>query len=132
AFGVLAIRGVLYTLSDNPFYLVGVQLLDGIGAGIYGALFPVIVADLTRGTGRFNVSQGAVATAQSLGAALSATLAGLIIVSAGYATAFLALAAIAALGFALYFFAMPETRGYEPSRSGADDGGLTPVPVPAA
>jgi MFS family permease len=132
AFGVLAIRGVLYTLSDNPFYLVGVQLLDGIGAGIYGALFPVIVADLTRGTGRFNVSQGAVATAQSLGAALSATLAGLIIVSAGYATAFLALAAIAALGFALYFFAMPETRGYEPSRSRADDGGLTPVPVPAA
>ena len=40
AFGVLAIRGVLYTLSDNPYYLVGVQLLDGIGAGIYGALFP--------------------------------------------------------------------------------------------
>jgi MFS family permease len=132
AFGVLAIRGVLYTLSDNPFYLVGVQLLDGIGAGIYGALFPVIVADLTRGTGRFNVSQGAVATAQSLGAALSATLAGVIIVSAGYSTAFLSLAAIAALGFALYLFAMPETRGYEPGRSGADDGGLTPVPAAAA
>jgi MFS family permease len=131
AFGVLAIRGVLYTLSDNPFYLVGVQLLDGIGAGIYGALFPVIVADLTRGTGRFNVSQGAVATAQSLGAALSATLAGVIIVSAGYSTAFLALAAIAAAGFALYLFAMPETRGFEPGRSDADGGGLTPVPVPA-
>jgi MFS family permease len=132
AFGVLAIRGVLYTLSDNPFYLVGVQLLDGVGAGIYGALFPVIVADLTRGTGRFNVSQGAVATAQSLGAALSATLAGVIIVSAGYSTAFLSLAAIAGLGFALYLFAMPETRGYEPGRSGADGGGLTPVPVAAA
>jgi len=42
-------------LSDNAFWLVGVQLLDGIGAGIYGALFPVIVADLMRGTGRFNV-----------------------------------------------------------------------------
>lgn len=132
AFGVLAARGVLYTLSDNPFYLVGVQLLDGIGAGIYGALFPVIVADLTRGTGRFNVSQGAVATAQGLGAALSATLAGVIIVSAGYSAAFLALAAIAAAGFILYLFAMPETRGFEPGRSDADGSGISPIPAPAA
>ncbi|NEU12369.1 MFS transporter [Methylobacterium sp. BTF04] len=130
AFGVLAIRGVLYTVSDIPFYLVGVQLLDGIGAGIYGALFPIVVADLTRGTGRFNVSQGAVATAQSLGAALSATLAGVIIVSAGYSTAFLVLAGIAALGFALYLFAMPETYGYEPERTGSAGGSrdsVTPV-----
>ncbi|TXM79160.1 MFS transporter [Methylobacterium sp. WL69] len=131
AFGVLAVRGVLYTLSDNPFYLVGVQLLDGIGAGIYGALFPLVVADLTRGTGRFNVSQGAVATAQGLGAALSATLAGVIIVSAGYSTAFLALAAIAGAGFALYLFAMPETYGYEPGRGGATGGGATPLPAAA-
>jgi MFS family permease len=131
AFGVLAVRGVLYTLSNNPFYLVGVQLLDGIGAGIYGALFPLVVADLTRGTGRFNVSQGAVATAQGLGAALSATLAGVIIVSAGYSTAFLSLAAIAALGFALYLFAMPETYGYEPGRGDATGGGAAPVPAPA-
>lgn len=131
AFGVLAARGVLYTLSDNPFWLVGVQLLDGIGAGIYGALFPVIVADLTRGTGRFNVSQGAVATAQSLGAALSATLAGLIIVTAGYSTAFLALAGIAAAGFALYLFAMPETYGYEPGRNDATGGGAAPLAAAA-
>lgn len=117
AFGVLAVRGALYTVSDNPFYLVGVQLLDGIGAGIYGALFPVIVADLTRGTGRFNVSQGAVATAQGLGAALSASLAGTIIVAAGYSAAFLVLAAIAGAGFVLYLVAMPETYGFKPPRS---------------
>lgn len=110
AFGVLCVRGVLYTVSDSPAYLVTVQCLDGVGAGIYGALFPLVVADLTRGTGRFNVSQGAVATAQGVGAAFSATLAGVIIVSAGYTSAFLALAGIAALGFAIYLFAMPETR----------------------
>ena len=110
AFAVLAVRGVLYTLSDNPFWLVGVQLLDGIGAGVYGALFPIVVADLTRGGGRFNAAQGAVATAQGVGASLSATLAGLIIVSAGYSAAFLALAGIAGLGFALYLVLMPETR----------------------
>ena len=130
AFGVLAVRGVLYTLSDNPFWLVGVQLLDGIGAGVYGALFPIVVADLTRGGGRFNAAQGAVATAQGIGASLSATLAGVIIVSAGYATAFLALAAIAALGFVLYLALMPETRGAAGSGEPESGAGVPPA-VPA-
>lgn len=91
--------------------LVGVGRggLDGIGAGICGALFPLVVADLTCGTGRFNVSQGAVATAQVLGAAVSASLAGAIIVWAGHSAAFLVLAGIAAAGFCLSLIAMPET-----------------------
>ena len=53
-FLILPLRGVLYTLSSDPYWLVAVQMLDGIGAGIFGALFPVIVKDLTQGTGRFN------------------------------------------------------------------------------
>jgi len=110
AFGVLALRGALYTVSDSPYWLVGVQLLDGVGAGIFGALFPVVVADLTRGTGRFNVSQGAIATAQGLGAALSASLAGAVVVGFGFSAAFLVLGAIAAAGFAGYLILMPETR----------------------
>jgi MFS family permease len=108
-FLILPIRGVLYTLSDNSYWLVGVQLLDGVGAGIYGAIFPVIVADLMRGTGRFAAAQGAVLTAQGIGAALSTTLAGVIVVSAGYSAAFLTLATIAASGLLLFLFAMPET-----------------------
>src|ERR1700704_4799539 len=95
---ILPLRGGLYTLSDNKAWLVGVQLLDGIGAGIFGAIFPVIVADLMRNTGRFNVAQGAVITAQSIGAALSTTLAGLVVVEAGYSAAFLTLGVVAALG----------------------------------
>ena len=107
---VLTIRGCLYPLSDNPYWLVGVQLLDGVGAGIYGAIFPVIVADLMRGTGRFNVAQGAIITAQGIGAALSTTLAGFVVVHAGYSAAFLTLASVAVIGLALYFFVMPETQ----------------------
>ncbi|MBV9752087.1 MAG: MFS transporter, partial [Hyphomicrobiales bacterium] len=83
------------------------------GAGIYGALFPVIVADLMRGTGRFNVAQGAIITAQGIGAALSTALAGVIVVHAGYGAAFLALSAVAVAGLALYYFVMPETRQAE-------------------
>ncbi|MET0219391.1 MAG: MFS transporter [Tardiphaga sp.] len=110
ALAVLALRGVLYPLSDNPAWLVGVQTLDGIGAGIFGALFPLIVADLTRGTGHFNVSQGAIATAAGIGGALSTAFAGLLVTLAGYSTAFLALAAISAGGFLMFVLLMPETR----------------------
>jgi MFS family permease len=109
-FLILPIRGALYTLSDDPAWLIGVQCLDGIGAGLFGALFPLIVADLTWGTGRFNVTRGAVQAAQGMGAALSTSLAGLIVVAAGYSAAFLTLAAIAAAGLALFWLAMPETR----------------------
>ncbi|MDQ8698366.1 MFS transporter [Hyphomicrobium sp. LHD-15] len=122
AFAVLALRGMLYPLSDSPYWIVGVQLLDGVGAGIFGALFPIVVADLTRGTGHFNVSLGAIGTATGIGAALSTSFAGLIVVNAGYDAAFLALAFVAALGLAVYAVAMPETR----------DGLSSSAPVPTA
>jgi MFS family permease len=116
---ILPLRGALYTLSDNEAWLVGVQLLDGIGAGIFGAIFPVIVADLMGNTGRFNVAQGAIITAQSIGAALSTTLAGLVVMKAGYNAAFLVLGTIAAIGVAVCWFALPETRSQvAPGRSG--------------
>jgi MFS family permease len=109
-FLILPLRGVLYICSDNAYWLVSVQLLDGVGAGILGALFPIIVKDLTQGTGRFNVSLGAISTIFGLGAALSPALAGLVLQTSGYNAAFLTLAAIAALAFALLWIAMPETK----------------------
>ena len=110
---ILSLRGFLYPFSDDRFWLFAVQSLDGVGAGLYGALFPLIVADLTRGTGHFNLAQGAVITAQGIGASLSTSLAGLVVVHAGYSAAFLVLAGIAASGFLLYFFGMPETRDFD-------------------
>jgi MFS family permease len=129
ALAVLAIRGALYPLSDNPYWLVGVQLLDGVGAGIFGALFPLVVADLTRGTGHFNVSQGAIATAAGLGGALSAAVAGFIVVGAGYSAAFLSLAGIAAAGFIGFCALMPETLQNDPRRA---DSRSTIVTKPAS
>lgn len=123
-FLILPVRGALYTLSDDPAWLIGVQLLDGIGAGLFGALFPLIVADLTWGTGRFNVTRGAVQAAQGIGASLSTTIAGLIVVAAGYSAAFLALAGIAAAGLVLFWLAMPETRNSDAR------GAASPWPVP--
>ncbi len=110
AFVALSVRGMLYTLSDHAAWLVGVQLLDGVAAGLTGALFPVVIADLTRGSGHFNAAQGAVGTVHAIGGIVSGALAGQIVVLAGYEAAFLTLAAIAALGAALFWTAMPETR----------------------
>jgi len=109
-FLILPLRGALYVVSDNPFWLVGVQLLDGIGAGIFGALFPIVVKDLTEGTGRFNVSLGALTAVFGLGAALSPGIAGLVVQEAGYDAAFLTLAAIAAAAFLLVLISLPETQ----------------------
>jgi MFS family permease len=108
-FLILPLRGVLYTLSADPYWLVAVQMLDGVGAGVFGALFPVVVKDLTLGTGHFNVSLGALSTVFGLGAALSASVAGVVLQEAGYNAAFLTLAVIAGVAFVLLWLAVPET-----------------------
>ena len=75
-FAILPIRAVLYTFSDNSFWLIGVQLLDGVGAGIFGALTPLVIADIMADTGRYNLALGAIATMQGAGASLSGLAAG--------------------------------------------------------
>lgn len=121
-FAVLAACGFLCTLSDNPYWLVSVQLLDGVGAGVFGALFPLVVQDVTHGTGRFNVSLGAVTAATGVGAAVSNLVAGSIVVAAGYNVAFAFLGALAGAGFVLYLVAMPETAAAKRGGGGAASG----------
>ncbi|MGC8603708.1 MAG: MFS transporter, partial [Desulfomonilaceae bacterium] len=113
-FAILPIRGLLYILSNNPFYIVSVQLLDGIGAGIFGVLSVVVVADLTQGTGRYNLVLGAIATAHSIGASLSNVVSGYIVNAWGFSTGFVFLAAVAALALAIFGLMMPETKAIPP------------------
>jgi MFS family permease len=108
-FAILPIRAVLYTLSDNSVWLLGVQVLDGVGAGIFGALTPLVIADIMRGTGRYNLAQGAVATAQGIGASLSGLFAGVIVDHYGYSVTFLTLGAAASVALIVFAIGMPET-----------------------
>jgi MFS family permease len=135
AFAILPIRGVLYTLWDNSYYLVGVQSLDGLANGIFGMIFLLILRDITAGTGRFNAAQGALTTLIGVGATLSNLIAGWIVQIAGYAAGFLFLAGVAVLGAAIFGVWMPETAPSLRRASGESrPGGGSPqeVDVPSA
>ena len=86
------------------------QILDGITAASLGIMVPLMVTDITRGTGRLNLAQGIVGTAVGIGASISPTLAGYLSDTFGSSVAFAGLAAIAAVGFAGVWALMPETR----------------------
>lgn len=109
AFIVLPIRGVLFALGDHPLYVIAIQVLDGIGAGIFGVMFVLVIADLTRGTGHFNLALGAATTIQGIGAALSPGLAGFVAVALGFQAALLVLAGIAVVALVVFVAGVPET-----------------------
>ena len=108
-FAVLPVRAVLYTLTNSPALLIAIQVLDGVAAGIFGVVSALVIADLTRGTGRFNLTQGAIATAVAIGAALSQLAAGTIVHQVSYRAGFLFCAAIAAAAFVILLLFVPET-----------------------
>ena len=79
-------------------------------AGIFGVVSVLVIADLTKGTGRFNVTLGAITTAVGIGAALSQVIAGSIVHHLGFRAGFLFLGSVAVVAFAILFFFMPDTR----------------------
>ncbi len=131
-FAVLPVRGLLYTLSNDPYYLVSIQLLDGVGAGIFGALFFIVIADLTRGTGHYNLALGAAGAAWGTGAALSNSAAGFLADEAGFNAAFLFLAAIAVIAFLLFWLFVPETRSQPAGAESVAPGQRPALPAPCS
>lgn len=109
-FGALPVRGLMLAYTTNPYGLVAIQVLDGISASVLGVMVPLVVSDLTRGTGRFNLALGAVGTAMGVGAALSTSIAGIMADRLGSHSAFLGLAFMGFAAFMLVALIMPETR----------------------
>jgi hypothetical protein len=109
--GALATRGLLFSVVSDPYLLVAVQIFDGITAAVFGVMVPLVIADIAFGSGHFSFAQGVVGTATGIGASLSTLLAGYIADRFGSPAAFLALAAVAALGLLVVWLLMPETRG---------------------
>jgi MFS family permease len=109
-FSALPIRGILLACAADPYLIIAIQLFDGLGAAVFGVLFPLIVADVTRDTGHYTTSLGLVGLAIGGGATLSTALAGLVADHLGVGAAFLSLAMVGLIATALVWTLMPETR----------------------
>jgi predicted MFS family arabinose efflux permease len=121
-FGVLPIRGVLYTVTHAAGMLIAVQLLDGVANCIFGVVSMLVIADRARGTGHFNLAAGSLATMVGVGAALSNAIGGILIQHCSYVASFLTLAAIALIAFGVLWFAVPETQTGDKSSLRNDPG----------
>lgn len=60
----LPVRCALIILwkDAGDYRLLSTQILDGLGGGLCGLLHPYLVADITFGTGRFNLVMGLTAS----------------------------------------------------------------------
>ena len=113
-FAALPIRALLFACTTNPMVLIAAQVLDGVSGTMLGVLTALIVADLTMGTGRFNLAQGFVGTMSGVGASLSTTISGVVATSLGHAAGFLGLATVALAAVLLLWWLMPETNQSHP------------------
>lgn len=114
-FIALICRAILFAYVTSPYLIVIVQLLDGISAAALGVLVPLSIADLTRDSGRFNLTQGAIGCAMGIGASISTTLAGYLTDRFSSHATFLCLGMIAAFGLVVLWLLMPETRSSDES-----------------
>ncbi len=110
AFCALVLRGLLFALGHNPYYIMSVEALDGIGTGIAGVVTTLVIADLAKGTGRFNALGGVVQACLGVGAFLGNLVAGWVAKQVGFPPVFFGLAAVALAGLLLFWLVMPETR----------------------
>lgn len=120
AFILLAVRGLLYMLTDKPVHLLLFEILDGMAAGTFLVTAIMVINDIMGNTGRASLGQGLLATGLSLGSTLSNLVAGFIVDAAGFKIGFMFLSALALGAMLLLWKAMPETAnsaGYEPARA---------------
>jgi MFS family permease len=108
-FAALPIRALVFACTTDPAILIAAQILDGVSGTMLGVLTALTVADLTSGSGRFNLAQGFVGTISGIGASLSTTLSGVVAGSFGRAAGFLGIAAVALVALLLLWLLMPET-----------------------
>lgn len=112
-FAALPARALLLAFVARPSLIVAVQVLDGVSGAVFGVLLPLVAADITRGTNRFNLCLGILGLAVGAGAALSTAMAGWVADAWGRPLAFLALAGAGLLAM-LAVTVMPETRSVPP------------------
>jgi len=109
-FAALPIRAILFAMISDRYVLIVTQILDGITGAALGVMTPLVIADVTKGTGRFNLAQGIFGAIMGVGASLSPTLTGLIVNRFGPSAGFVSLAAVGLVAFLVVAVLLPETK----------------------
>jgi MFS family permease len=104
------IRCGLLALTSDPTLLIGIQVLDGLSGATVGVLTALVIADITNGTGRFNLAQGVVGTLSGIGASLSTSISGGIVGRFGDVAGFWSVSAIGLLAVTILLLFLPETK----------------------
>ena len=97
-------------MTSNPLALAVIQVLDGITGAVLGVMTALVIADVTKGTGRFNLAQGVFGTLMGVGASLSPALTGLVVDYFGQSAGFVSLAGEGLVAFAVLALFLPETK----------------------
>jgi MFS family permease len=110
AFLVLPIRcasiAILIAYWNNPWALAATSAFEGIGAGVYDTMLPIIVKKLTEGSGRFGFTFGFIVTCWRMGHGVSVLFGETMVHSFGYTVAFIVLGCVGVLnllGFAFFY-----------------------------
>jgi MFS family permease len=108
AFLILPIRcaliAVLVSYWSNPWALAATSTLEGLGAGVYDTMLPIIVKRMTQGSGRFGFTFGFIVTCWRLGHGVSVFFGEAIVHSFGYAAVFIVLGCMGLMNLLVFTF----------------------------
>lgn len=102
SFAALPLRGLLAATLTQPWGVLPVQALDGIGAGMLGVGAAGLATRMLDGTGRVNAGQGALGAISGLGGAMSPALGGWLVQAFGYPIAFITMGSLSLGALALW------------------------------
>ena len=109
---LLQLRGDVREDGGSPFLnmlILATQILDGVGAGVFGTMYILVTSDISAGTGRFSMTLGLTTAAMSIGGTVSGYVGQALAEDLGYQQAFLILMVMSCIPLLAYHFFMPET-----------------------
>jgi MFS family permease len=90
-------------------FILSTQVLDGVGAGVFGTMYILVTSDISGGTGRFSMTLGLTTAAMSIGGTVSGYLGEALAQDLGYQQAYFILMFLSMIPAGVYLFFMPET-----------------------
>ncbi len=101
ACGVVVARCAMAMFASGNYWLVPIEILDGISAATFSVTAPIVIADLTYGTGRTQTAMGVMTSMQAGGAALASVMWGYAVGWFGFPATFGAMAAFPVIAIVL-------------------------------